>query len=171
MRLALLSALALTACTSIVPVTAMRLSGLSPTTADPADLAIDLKLPAGIDVSPGGAKMIFTVSRVDLGDTRNGQFALQRNGSVFMVNPADYAALRGLQAQARTWQAENDDATKGSLSINVSPCRIGDGPTNDARVDVAIRMQQDGAFLPLVQAGPLSAVTSPQQLRDMPDCP
>ncbi|PJI93073.1 hypothetical protein BC777_1941 [Yoonia maricola] len=171
MRFLLLSVLALTACTSIVPLTAMRLSGLSPASADPADLAIDLGLPAGIDVSPGGATMIFKVSRVDLGETREGQFALKRDGSIFMVDPQDYADLRALQALTRTWQAENDDATNGSLMINVSPCRIGDGPAEDARVNVAVRMQRDGAFLPLVRDGPLSAVTSEQQLQDMPNCP
>ncbi len=171
MRFALFSALALSACTSIVPSTAMQLSGLSPTTADPADLAVDLTLPAGIDVSPGSALMLFSTTRSDTNETAEGTFVLQRDGSVFKVNPADYAELRSLQATARAWNAENADATKGSLSISLSPCRLDAGPEDDARVSVAVRMAPDGAFLPLVRNGPLSAVTSEEQLRDMPDCP
>ncbi len=171
MRFAFLSVLALSACTSIVPMTAMQLSGLSPTTADPADFAVDLTLPAGIDLGPGTAKLLFTVTRTDVDQTEEGVFTLQRDGSVFRVDPADHAALRALQATARQWKAENDDATGGSLSINLSPCLLGDGPADDAKVSVAIQMKQDGPFLPLVRNGPISAVTSEEQLRDMPACP
>ncbi|MEL6838862.1 MAG: hypothetical protein AAFP85_06185 [Pseudomonadota bacterium] len=170
MRLLLLSTLALSACTSIVPTTAMRLSNLSPTTANPADIAVDLTLPTGIDVSPGSARMLFSMIRTDTGETAEGAFTLDRDGSVFTINPADYAALRALQATARQWKAENADAATGSLSISLSPCRLGAGPDDEARVGVAIQMKQDGAFLPLVRDGPLSAVTSEAQLRDMPDC-
>lgn len=171
MRFTFLSMLVLSACTSIVPLTAMRLSGLSPTTADPADLAVDLTLPIGVDVGPGSAVMLFSTTRTDTNETDQGAFVLQRNGSIFNVDPADYAAVRALQATARQWQSENSDATKGSLMISLSPCRRGAGPAADATVSVAIQMEQDGAFLPLLRDGPLSAVTSEKQLRDMPDCP
>lgn len=171
MRLGLFCALALSACTSIVPTTALRLSTMSPTTADPADFAVDLTLPDGIDVRPGSATLIFAVSRADLDETATGRFALRRDGSVFAIDPADHVELRALQAIARTWQAENAAATSGSLSIDLSPCRRGAGPADDATVSVAIRLEQDGPFLPLVRNGPLSAVTSQMQLQDIPACP
>ncbi|MCK0096121.1 hypothetical protein MWU60_11115 [Yoonia sp. F2084L] len=171
MRFSILSVLVLSACTSIVPLTAMRLSTLSPITADPADFAVDLTLPAGIDVSPEGAKLLFTVTRADRDETQEGAFALRREGSVFTVDPDDHAALRVLQATAREWRAENGSETSGSIMINVSPCRLDAGPSADARVSVAIRMEQGGVFMPLVRNGPLSAVTSQDQLRDMPGCP
>lgn len=171
MRFAILSALALSACTSIVPLTAMRLSTLSPINADPADFAVDLTLPAGIDVSPEGAILLFTVMRADRDETQEGTFALRREGSVFTIDPDDHAALRGLQAMARDWKAEKGTDTSGSMSINVSPCKLDEGPAADAKVSVAVRVEQGGAFMPLVRNGPLSAVTSHEQLRDMPDCP
>lgn len=171
MRPEILTVLLLSACTSVVPLTAMRLSGLSPTTADPADFAVDLTLPAGIDVSPGTATMLFLTTRTDTGQTDAATFTLLRDGSVFTVDPADYAEMRAAQATARQWKAENGDAVEGSLGISLSPCRIGEGPTDDATVSVAIQMEQGGAFLPLVRNGPLSAVTSEELLRDMPNCP
>ena len=171
MKAKILYAFLLSGCTSIVPMTAMRLSGLSPTTADPADFAVDLTLPAGVDVSPGAAKMMFSTTRTDTDETAARAFTLQRDGSVFRVDPADHAAFRALQATARQWDAENPDATKGSLTINLAPCRVGAGPAANATVSVAIQMEQGGDFLPLVRNGPLSAVTSEEQLRNMPDCP
>lgn len=171
MRLTLLLTLLISGCTSIVPLTAMRLSGISPLTADPADFAVELALPTGIDVSPGSARLIFSVTRTDRDETLEGVFALKREGAVFTIDPADHVALRELQAISRQWKADNGDATAGSLSINLAPCRRGDGPDDDAWVNVAIRMTQEGAFLPLVRNGPLSAVTSEAQLREMPMCP
>ncbi len=171
MKLACLSALALSACTSLAPTTVMRLGNLSPLTADPADFAVDLTLPSGIDVSPGKAILIFSVRRTDIERSEEGFFTLQRTGSVFAIDPADYADLRALQALALDWQDENPDASSGALSVALSPCRIDEGPADDAKVSVAIQVAQGGAFLPLVRNGPLSAVTSDEQLQNMPDCP
>lgn len=170
MQFKFLSVLLLSACTSIVPSTVMRLNGLSPTTADPAGFAIDLTLPAGIDVQSGTAQLMFSVTRSDTNETRVGTFTLERAGSTFRVAQTDLPALRTLQATARQWDAENNDATEGSLGINLSPCKVGDGPAADARVGVALRMAPDGAFLPLVRNGPLSAVASMEQIRDMGAC-
>ncbi|EBA13579.1 hypothetical protein [Roseobacter sp. CCS2] len=171
MRLPILATIALCACSSIVPSTALRLSGLSPTTADPADFAIDLALPAGIDIQPGTAQLIFGVSRSDTGQEQSGNFVLERAGSVFLVAASDVDRLRALQATARQWGAENDAATEGVLGVILSPCRIGDGPDPKARVSVGLRLAQDGAFLPLVRNGPLSAVASEDEIRQMPLCP
>jgi hypothetical protein len=170
MRLPTLSVLLLSACTSIVPSTVMRLNGLSPTTADPAGFAVDLTLPAGLDVQSGTAQLIFAVTRSDTNEAQSGTFTLEREGSTFRIAPGDLPALRALQATARRWDAESDNATEGSLGINLSPCKVGDGPSPDARVSVALRMAPDGAFLPLVRNGPLSAVASMEQIRDMGAC-
>jgi len=160
----------LAGCTSIVPSTAMRLNNVSPTTADPADFAVALTLPDGIDVQPGSAKLTFVVTRTDFDQTAEGTFTLQREDDIYAIAPSDHATLRALQATARQWDTENASATEGSLAINLSPCLLGAGPSDDARVNVAIRLAQDGAFLPLVRHGPLSAVTSAEQLGDIPQC-
>lgn len=170
MRSVLFLMIVLAGCGSIVPTTAMRLNNLSPTTADPADVAVALTLPDGIDLQPGSAKLTFAVARTDLDQTAEGTFSLRRDASVYTIDPADYDALRDLQATARQWNAENATATKGALAIALAPCLRGAGPADDARVNVAIRLAQDGAFMPLVRNGPLSAVASADQLRDMPQC-
>ncbi|MEJ8561836.1 hypothetical protein QTO30_11835 [Yoonia sp. GPGPB17] len=171
MRIGVLSALLLSACTSIVPSTVMRLNDVSPTTADLAGFAIDLSLPAGIDIVPGTAQLMFAVTRSDTGEMQSGAFVLEREGSVFRVAPQDLSELRALQATARAWEAENEDASNGSLGISLSPCLIGDGPAPNARVSVGLRLAEDGAFLPLVRNGPLSAVAPDAQIRDMGACP
>jgi len=171
MRFSILAILALSACTSLVPSTIMRLNGLSPTTADPEGFAVDLTLPDGIDVMHGTARLMFTVTRSDTGAEQSGDFVLARAGSVFRIAPDDYAPLRDLQTTARAWTAENDGATNGSLGLSLTPCLIGNGPAPDARVSVGLRLEEGGAFLPLVRNGPLSAVASDEELREMGACP
>lgn len=170
MRVLSLLTLALSACTSIVPSTAMRLSGLSPTTADPAGFAIDLNLPTGLDIRPKTAQLLFLVARSDTGETQSGAFVLAREGTIFRVAPNDLAALRALQETGRRWQEEAGNATKGSLSVLVAPCLRGDGPDPDARVSVGLQLNEEGAFMPLVRNGPLSAVASPEQISEMGPC-
>ncbi len=170
MRPLILSALLLSACGSIVPSTLMRLDGVSPTTADPADFAVDLSLPPGLDVQPGTAALTFAVSRSDTNQAVTEHFALEQEGSVFRVTEADLQKLRDLQATARQWEAENDAATQGSLSVTLIPCKQGDGPADDARVDIGMQIKEGGNFLPLVRNGPLSAVATPDQLQNMGMC-
>lgn len=171
MRFAVLPIIALSACTSLVPSTVMRLNGLSPTTADPAGFAVDLALPDGIDVQPGTARLMFSVARSDTGETQSGVYVLERDDDVFLIAEDDLPALRSLQATARLWDAENDGATNGSLGLTLAPCLIGDGPAPNARVSVGLRLEEGGTFLPLVRNGPLSAVADSGQISQMGACP
>ena len=174
MRHATLLALLLSGCTSIVPTTVMRLNALDPLTVDPADLAVAITMPDGLDVIPGSATVTFAVSRSDTGETHDGVLVLKRQNdeqTVFSVAPGDYATMRAFQETARQWEDENDGATEGSIGVGLLPCKRGNGPGDDARVSVAIRMAQDGAFLPLVRNGPISAVAEPEEIRDMDVCP
>ncbi len=171
MRTLLLSALLMSACTSIVPSTVMRLDDVSPTTADPAGFGVDLSLPAGLDVVPGSAMLTFAVRRSDTDQTVSGRFALVRAANVYRMAPADLSKLRDLQAIARQWKAQNDRATEGSISINLIPCTQGDGPDADARVNIGLQMTETGRFLPLVRNGRLSAVATPADIKNMAACP
>ncbi|WP_341368236.1 hypothetical protein [Yoonia sp. BS5-3] len=171
MRFVLFPVLVLSACSSLVPATVMKLGGLSPLTADPADFAVNLSLPNGVDLRPNTARLVFSVTRSDTQHTEEGIFTLQRAGSVFTIHQSDHDDLRALQSVAKEWNAENPDTTQGALSVSLSPCRIGTGPEPDATVSVAVQVEQGGPFLPLVKGGPLSVVTSEAQLREMPDCP
>ncbi|WP_108815612.1 hypothetical protein [Loktanella sp. Alg231-35] len=171
MRLSFLTFIVLSACASIVPSTVLRLNGLSPTTADPAGFALDLTLPAGIDVLPDTAQLTFAVARSDTGEAQSGSYSLERKGDVFRIAEDDLPALRALQATARAWKVENDAAASGSIGLTLTPCLIGDGPTPDARVSVGLRLEENGAFLPLVRGGPLSAVASAAEISEMGVCP
>lgn len=172
MRLSLLPILALCACSSIVPSTVARLSTLSPTTADPAGFAVLMTLPAGLGVQRGSARLIFAVRRTDTGEALQEDIVLERDSGaqVFRIAADDYARLRNAQATARAWEAQNDAATEGELSVHVAGCKIGDGPDPDARVSVALKVTQGGEFQPLVRNGPLSAIASATQIRDMDAC-
>ncbi len=171
MRKLLLSALLMSACTSIVPSTLMRLDDVSPTDADPAGFAVDLSLPTGLDIVPGSAMLTFVVRRSDTNQMASGRFALENVGNVFRVAPADLQELRGLQATARQWKAKYGAATEGSLSINLTPCTRGDGPDADARVNIGLQIAEGGRFLPLVRNGRLSAVATPADIEMMAACP
>ncbi|SFR31727.1 hypothetical protein SAMN04488005_0158 [Yoonia tamlensis] len=172
MRLSLLPILALCACSSIVPSTVARLSTLSPTTADPAGFAVLMTLPDGLGVQRGSARLIFSARRTDTGETLQEDVILERDAGaqLFRIAAADYARLRAAQATARLWETQNKDATQGALSVHVAACKIGAGPDPDARVSVAIQTTQGGEFQPLVRNGPLSAIASAAQIRDMGAC-
>jgi hypothetical protein len=115
--------------------------------------------------------LTFAVRRSDTNQMASGRFALERAGDVFRVAPADLQELRDLQATARQWKAENDTATEGSLSINLTPCTRGDGPDADARVNIGLQMSEGGPFLPLVRNGRLSVVATRADIETMATCP
>lgn len=174
MRPMFLSVLLLSACGSVVPSTVARLNTMSPLAADPADFAVAITLPDGLGIAPDSARLSLVVARTDTAEIRRETVILERVDGAqvyYRINPADHSALRDAQATALAWKAENDAATSGSLSVNLAPCRVGEGPAPDARVSVAIRTDADGAFLPLVNNGPISAVAAPEELRNMGPCP
>lgn len=173
MRPFILPALLLSACTSIVPSTALRLSALSPMEADPAGFAVAMTLPEGLEIEPNSARLTLSAIRTDTGEIRDATFVLERlklEGAVYRVAPGDLDSLRAFQANIGQWKAENGDSTRGSLNVTLSPCTIGEGPAGDARASVAIRINPDGPFLPLVLNGPISDITTPQQIREMEVC-
>ena len=173
MRLLILPVLLLSACTSVVPATALRLRSLSPMEADPAGFAVTITLPEGLDIEPNSARLKFTVTRADTGEIHENTFVLDRMAAgqaTYRVAPSDLDALRAAQAVARQWKAEADDATSGSLNVTLSPCKIGAGPAPEARVSVGIRVAKDGPFQPLVRNAPISAIADPQQISNMGAC-
>ncbi len=173
MRLLVLAALCLSGCTNIVPSTVMRLAAISPIEANPADVAVAITLPEGLEIVADSARLVFTMQKSDVGEVREGVFVLERvpaQRAIFRVAPDDLGAMRDLQATARQWKSEDDDTFKGSLSVTLAPCRIGDGPADDARASLAIRLSEDGVYLPLIRDGPVSAVVEAEQLLEMGPC-
>lgn len=164
MRVSLCLALILAGCSSLVPTTAMRLGGLSPLTADPAEIAVRLVLPEGVDVLEGSARLIYQVGRPALGQIEAEVVTLARAGDVFAIAADDLGRLRALQARARDWKAQDPSGTKGALSVSLTPCTQGAGPVADATVDVFLRITAEGAFLPLLRNAPLNAVAPIDQI-------
>ena len=173
MRPFVLVTLILTACSNVVPSTVMQLDALSPIEADPADVVVAINLPEGLEIAPNSARLMLAIQRSDSGEAKEGIFVLERvpaQQAVLRIAPEDRDSLRDLQTTARQWKLENDEASNGSLSVTLSPCRVGNGPAADARASLAIRLTEDGPFLPLIRNGPVSAVVKPEQLRDMGPC-
>lgn len=169
MIISLTAGVCLLGCSSVVGTTLMQINALDPLSVDPADVAVSLTLPEGIDVQTGSAELSFTTRR-GTSDVISKTYVLERNGDVFEIAQADWPEMRAMQAQVRIWKAEPNDDSSGSIGISLSPCTIAGGPSPDARVSVSIRTIKDGIFLPLVRNGPLSAVVSPDDLAQMADC-
>ena len=147
--------LGLSACSSVVMTTAAVLGMENPLAADPADYAVSITIPEGVDVKENGARLILrnvnTLHDVKKEDT----YILERNDvedarTIFRIDPADYATLRAYQTRITAWEKEDSSANSGSLSIFVEFCLRGDGPADDDIFNVGIRTKPDGRFMPLI---------------------
>lgn len=155
----------LAGCASLVPSALARLTAVSPLSADPEGFVVALDLPPGVAVVPGSATLDLTASRSDTGETLSGRYVLARGRSAdgaltYRVAARDLDRLRGLQARIRDWTRENAAATRGSLSVSLTGCRTGDGPSPDATVSVALKTAVDQPFRPLIRDAPLSAIVN-----------
>lgn len=162
-------ALSLTACTALVPSTVVQLMSLSPLTADPEALAIEITLPDSVGIVPNSAVLV--LSNVFEGETTEGRFVLAQNGDVYRIAPNDIEPLRQLQATIRAQEEAQPDDNSGSLSINAAPCLNAADASVAETVSVSIQAAKDGPFLPLFRDQPLSALFGQQDLATWPLCP
>ncbi|NJM82897.1 MAG: hypothetical protein HC844_10730 [Tabrizicola sp.] len=103
MRSALLLALVLPACASLVPSTVTRLAALDPLSADPGDIAVSIILPPGLAVTPGSARLELAATRGD--KTISGSYAL-------MDRPAIPGATAAEGAEAVIYELTETDAAR-----------------------------------------------------------
>lgn len=172
MRLPLiLAALALSGCGSVVATTVAMLDQLSPLTADPADFAVRIALPDGIDVLPGSAQMTFSGKQNRTTDPISGTFVLARAGDVFRFAENDLAQIRALQAQFAVWEEEDPVAASGSIGVTMEPCIRDAGPDVGDRVSISVQIAEGGVFLPLVRNARLSSATDQETLDQFEPCP
>lgn len=172
MRSFLLTAfLTLCACGSVVTTTALQLANLSPLTADPADFAVKITVPTGLDVAPNSATLLFTGQETPDSEPVTGTYILERQGDVFRIAPSDLALMRAQQAQFNTWETADSDAASGSLSVGIQACGDPSALTLDSRVSVAIQITKGGVFLPLIRNAPLSSVVAQEELDALEACP
>ena len=104
------------------------------------------------------------------GEKREEVFVLQDQNDVFRLDPADLDRARAIQSQVRAWEENDPRDSSGGISINIAPCRIGDGPAPDATVSFAIQTRPDGPFEPLLRNGRLSQVAGADDLAKLPAC-
>lgn len=162
-------ALSLTACTALVPSTVVQLMSLSPLTADPEALSIQITLPDSVGIVPDSAALI--LSNTFEGKTIAGRFVLDQNGDVYRIAPSDVERLRQLQATIRAQEEAQPDDNSGSLSVNAAPCLNAADASVAETVSVAIQTAIDGPFLPLLRDQPLSALFGQDDLATWPPCP
>ncbi len=148
------------------------LSALSPLEADPAQIAVALNLPDGVRVDPGSARITIEARRDEM--QISDAFALigQQVGpaQVWRIADADVARMRVVQSLVRRWKAEDKD-TSGSISVHAAICTIGIGPLPDAGIDISIRTETGGAFIPLLRDAPLSALAGRDVIGTPAPCP
>ncbi|MEL6640268.1 MAG: hypothetical protein AAFP98_02965 [Pseudomonadota bacterium] len=161
--------LSLTACSALVPSTVVQLMSLSPLTADPEALAIQIVLPDSVGIVPNSAVLV--LSNTFEGETTEGRFVLDQSGDVYRIAPNDVEPLRQLQATIRTQEEAQPDDNSGSLSVNAAPCLNTANASVEETVSVSIQAAKDGPFLPLFRDQPLSALFGQQDLVTWPTCP
>jgi hypothetical protein len=176
---AALLALALAACSAIVPSTAARLALVDPLTADPGDIELVVFLPPGLAVVQGSARLDLAATRGD--ESLKGTFTLADKGVEagvvvppgatahgFRLAPADAANMRALQSRIAIWKREGQ--AEGSLGLGLGACAVGTGPAADARGTVLIRMTRGGPLLPLIRDGSLAELLGPEVLATIEPC-
>ena len=175
----LAAALALGACSAIVPSTAARLASLDPLTADPAGIGLVVVLPPGLAITPGSATLELQALRGT--EALKGSFQLTdralpgaqgvpkgATARGFAIAEADVPRMRALQARIADWKREG--AAKGSLGIGIGGCAVGDGPAPDAVGSVLIRMSSEDPYLPLIRDGSLAELLGPDTLAAIKPC-
>ncbi|RYI03159.1 MAG: hypothetical protein EON48_16220 [Acetobacteraceae bacterium] len=176
---AILTSLALAACTSIVPSTAARLAAMDPLTADPAAMELVVILPPGFAVSPGSATLKLSADRG--AEHKSGRFNLAERpaaagvnvpegGSArgFVIAPADVPRMRAFQSEIAAWKREG--GAKGSLGMGLGGCAVDGGPSPDSTGSVLIRLREDGPLLPLIAEGKLSDLLGADVLAAIKPC-
>jgi hypothetical protein len=158
--------LAVPACGYVSTSTLAHLNAISPLEADPADIAVALTLPDGIDLAEEGAVLSLEASRSDTGETLRyaAKLAEESRGEtvVLRIPEADQAAFRDTQSTVQAWKAETPSEGSGSLSVNATFCALEPAAEidPDAKVSIAIQTEAGGAFLPLVTQAPLRRVSA-----------
>ncbi len=76
---------------------------------------------------------------------------------MFAVAPEDVPAFRTLQRTIRTWEEIAGDETTGSFGVDVTLCKVGEGPAEDATFSVFVKTG-DGGLLPILRDAPVSEV-------------
>lgn len=146
--------LALSACGYVDPALLGQVDALDPLSVDPADVAVKVIWPEDSPYGLSSSFLSLKAARAD-GAQVEGVFELAQSDNVFAIAADDYARFRALQKRIRTWEAEDPEGTKGSLSIASQPCLKGPVLGDPGSFDVNLRLRAGGEFLPLLRDVPV----------------
>lgn len=158
LKIASLASLALVAgCSMLNYGTVADLRQADPLSVHPADYALVLTLPEGLDIAPGSGRLLVAVSTDET--TLQDEFVLARDVSgdsaTLFVAKADHARVLAFQKQAKALKLEDPKNASGSLGFHLLPCLQGAGPADDATLSVAIRLGENSAPQPLLTGVPV----------------
>lgn len=163
----LLFALLLSGCGSLVPGTVARLATYDPLSADPAGFTVVMDLPEGLGLTDNNW-LSLTAKRGE--EAVSDTFQIVQDGAAWRIDPARVDTLRSLQSTIRSWEAEDPDATSGSLSISVEGCRIGAGPADDATLTIYLRTEPGAPLRPLLRNASIDDILKSTGLNALPPC-
>lgn len=167
-------ALLLSGCAYMPLGTAARLAAFNPLMADAGGLVVTLDLPDGVGLVPGSETLKLEAERQASGETSQGTYVLDRllhDGALaYRIAPADLDRFRAQQALVRRWEEADPDDTRGSLSLSLEPCLIGDGPARRASLSAGISIPDQTRPMPLFQGVPVRRLL-PNGTSDLPACP
>lgn len=156
----------LCACGHVPLSTALALRDLDPSTADPAAMAVAVRLPASLALQAGKTRLTLGGTREDTKETIDEIFVLRPQPPVgdvdglpdigddehlvlLAVSRQDIERLRQTQMRIRQWKAARPDGTRGRLSLSAAPCRQQVDVTGPLPVSTYIRTRSNAAFIPL----------------------
>ncbi len=172
--------LLLGACGSVSLSTIVQLSRLDPLTADPSGFVAAVVLPQELDIPEGGATLGFTWVSAD--ETLGGDFPLRRHMALdsgpiphtpdqqvlfFDLAPEDAAAIRQAQQEITARKAAGV-AGEGTFSVFAAPCAR--GLPGQALISTYLRVEDGGAFLPLLQDYDIRQKITEEQLGAVASC-
>ena len=168
--------LSLSACTSIVPSTALRLNALDPFTADPNDMAVALELPAGLALRPATTEMTFKAVHSPSGETVQRDYILDEQRTtdgavIYTLSNTDIEDLNAMKESLLPWKETSDGNSTLFMGVTSKACRVPDvdvGP--DPRVNVALRLEADGPLRPFLRDVTLLEYYEIDALAELPQC-
>lgn len=164
------------ACTSVVPSTLMRLAALDPFTADPNDMAVALELPAGLALQDGSTEMMFMAVHSPSGETHRRDYTLQEQSTddglvIYTLSDADVENLNAMKTSLLPWKETSDGNSTLSMGVTADACRVPGieiGP--DPRVNVLLRLEEEGPLRPFLRDAPLLEYFEVAELAELPQC-
>ncbi|MCY4179263.1 MAG: hypothetical protein OXD48_03110 [Litoreibacter sp.] len=117
--------------------------------------------------------MSLSAERADTGARSTAAYTLASqvaaDGSrIYAVAQSDWDAFRAQQAMINGWESEAPDDTNGSLSVALGGCRTATAVAPDATLDISIRTEEGGSFLPLVRQAKLARVFNITGITELP---